>query len=147
LRDGRVFRRTRRDINIDNAQSAGFGGVATNPNSVARGTRQAVPIHRPAFAGGLLPVLSSPLPIPPAPVVRNRLGPVTARPSVHQPSLPPAGVAPPSSVPTTPGSRLSLDPPRQTMPALLPSSGVALPAGVIHSPSATRSGRPYLRRF
>ncbi|XP_045028011.1 uncharacterized protein LOC123471141 [Daphnia magna] len=147
LRDGRVFRRTRRDINIDNAQSAGFGGVATNPNSVARGTRQAVPIHRPAFAGGLLPVLSLPLPIPPAPAVRNRLGPVTARPSVHQPSLPPAGVAPPSSVPTTPGSRLSLDPPRRAMPAPLPSSGVALPAGVIHSPSATRSGRPYLRRF
>lgn len=42
LSDDRVFRRTRRDINIDNSQSAGFGGVGSHPKTVVRRTRPAV---------------------------------------------------------------------------------------------------------
>ncbi|KAI9550797.1 hypothetical protein GHT06_006750 [Daphnia sinensis] len=56
LADGRAFHRTRRDINVDNSPSAGFGagqkvGSAPVPSSAARG-------YRPTYASSLLPALS-----------------------------------------------------------------------------------------
>ncbi|XP_045034359.1 uncharacterized protein LOC123475560 [Daphnia magna] len=84
LMDGRALRRTRRDINLDNLPSAGFGvgqqssGVA-GPSSSVRGYRA------PASASNLLPVLSWTPPTPPVLAV-NRQAASSVPAALNQPS-------------------------------------------------------------
>ena len=74
LLDGRVFRRTRRDINIDNSLNAGFGVPQFG-------------VGRPS-----LPSLPLPPPLPPAAAVRLPLAPL---PRLGRQSVPPVGGEPP----------------------------------------------------
>ena len=145
LLDGRVFRRTRRDINIDNSATAGFG-VPTPP--------------APRLA---LPTLALPPPLPPAarlirltaqhgPLPRH--GAPAAVPPAH-----PARLLPPVLPPAV-GLPLADDvPPAPRLPGRPPGSVAARRAAVptdLSGPApvpaeaggrltgSTRSGRPYL---
>ncbi|EFX68089.1 hypothetical protein DAPPUDRAFT_260577 [Daphnia pulex] len=102
LADGRAFRRTRRDINLDNSPSAGLavgqqsGGASVIPSAV-RG-------YRPAPANHLLPALSWSPPGLPARAVNVPVAqPLPA--ALGQPSLmpqPPPVVVNPAPGPATP---------------------------------------------
>jgi hypothetical protein len=87
LTDGRAFRRTRRDINLENSPSAGFGvghqssGVV-GPSSTVRGYRA------PASASNLLPVLSWTPPTLPVLAV-NRQAALSVPAAVNRPSAVP----------------------------------------------------------
>ncbi|XP_046640221.1 uncharacterized protein K02A2.6-like [Daphnia pulicaria] len=106
LADGRAFRRTRRDINLDNSPSAGLavgqqsGGAAVIPSAV-RG-------YRPAPANHLLPVLSWSPPGLPARAVNVPVAHPVAQPlpaALGQPSMipqPPPIVVNPAPGPATP---------------------------------------------
>ena len=87
MTDGRGFRRTRRDINLDNSPSAGFGvgqqsSRVAGPSSTVRGFRA------PASPGNLLPVLSWTPPTLPVLAV-NRQAALSVPAAVNQPSAVP----------------------------------------------------------
>ena len=143
LLDGRVFRRTRRDINIDNSLNAGFGVPQFG-------------VGRPS-----LPSLPLPPPLPPAAAVRLPLAPL---PGLGHPPVPPVGVEPPvpmlipdgpaqpemQPIPVAspvrrprgrpPGPRVARLPPVPVpQPALGPAETVPPISG------STRSGRSYMK--
>ncbi|XP_046459591.1 uncharacterized protein K02A2.6-like isoform X4 [Daphnia pulex] len=148
LADGRAFRRTRRDINLDNSPSAGLavgqqsGGAAVIQSAV-RG-------YRPAPANHLLPALSW---SPPARAVNvpvaQPLPVALGQPSV-MPQPPPVFVNP-APGPATPARQraapVSTDQ-RATvqLPAVQSTLTASSPLAVApHRPGSTRSGRPYLK--
>jgi len=155
LADGRAFRRTRRDINLDNSPSAGLavgqqsGGAAVIPSAV-RG-------YRPAPANHLLPALSWSPPGLPARAVTVPVAHPVAQPlpaALGQPSMipqPPPIVVNPAPGPATPArpraAPVSTDK-RATvqLPSVQPPLTVSSPLAVApHRPGSTRSGRPYLK--
>ena len=89
LTDGRSFRRTRRDINLDNSPSAGFG-IAQQSNGVAEPSSSVCGYRAPASAGNLLPVLSWTPPIPPVLTV-NRQAASSVLAAINQPPPVPPG--------------------------------------------------------
>ena len=134
LLDGRVFRRTRRDINIDNSRSAGFG------------------VPQPAASLPSLPSLSLPPPIPPAVASHRPAAPPPAQRPVQltvpvtpvQQQLPPVPV--PSPVRRRPGrppGASAVAVPPVPDPVVVPAPAPA--AVVARVPGSTRSGRQYLK--
>ncbi|EFX83838.1 hypothetical protein DAPPUDRAFT_100207 [Daphnia pulex] len=156
LVDGRAFRRTRRDINLDNSPSAGLavgqqsGGAAVIPSAV-RG-------YRPAPTSNLLPALSWSPPGPPARAVSGQLAqprPVTLNRQSTVLPLPSVGVQP-SSRSTTPArarvAPLPAGQPATNQPSVAPlnrpaSTPPAVAPVAPHRPGSTRSGRPYLKPY
>ncbi|KAK4024922.1 hypothetical protein OUZ56_010414 [Daphnia magna] len=146
LEDGRAFRRTRRDINIDNSPSSGFcvGQQSSRdplPSSAARG-------YRPASASSLLPALSWRPPVPRTRALNSQIAQsfsVAVSQQSTVPPLPPVVVSSSSVLAITAGSHAA--------PAMAgqPSSAhshhsVSTPLAVVPPhPGSTRSGRPYLK--
>ncbi|XP_045024074.1 uncharacterized protein LOC123469329 [Daphnia magna] len=151
LADGRAFRRTRRDINLDNSPSAGLavgqqsGGAAAIPSAV-RG-------YHPAPTSHLLPTLSWSPPGPPARAVNGQVArpfPVAlGRPSMV-PQLPPVVVIPAPSPANPARPRAASVSAGQRAAIQLPSAQSPLTASIPlaaapRRPGSTRSGRPYLK--
>jgi hypothetical protein len=148
LADGRAFRRTRRDINLDNSPSAGLavgqqsGGAAVVPSAV-RG-------YRPAPTNRLLPALSWSPParavnVPVAQPLPVALGQPSTTPQpppvVVNPAPGPASPARPRTAPVSTDQRAAVQRP-SVQPPLTVSSPLAVAP---HRPGSTRSGRPYLK--
>lgn len=119
LTDGRVFRRTRRDINVDNSASAGFG------------------VARPLALSRVLPTLTLPQQTPFFPTAVRLVAPLI--PGV--PTSTSATSLLPLSRPST-TSRAELTTDLQLPDQVIPSPP---PAAVTPRPGSTRSGRPYLK--
>ncbi|EFX66648.1 hypothetical protein DAPPUDRAFT_331872 [Daphnia pulex] len=146
LADWRAFRRTRRDINLDNSPSAGLAigqqsGGASVISSAIRG-------YRPASTNHLLPALSWSPPGPPARAVNGQVSqsfPVAVgRPSmmmqlppvVVNPSSGPATPARPRSAPVSAVQRAAI----QLSPAQSPLTASIPLAVAPHRPGLTLSG-------
>jgi hypothetical protein len=121
LGDGRVFRRTSRDSNINNLSSV---------SSTAR----------PVAAGSILPKLlwQPPLTHPVGPEVPLI---IPTAPEVTGPPHPN-----PTTVPGRCGRPSKTTPPKPSQQQVIPSQQqVVRPEAVINQPRSTRSGRPYLK--
>jgi hypothetical protein len=89
LTDGRAFRRKRRDINLDNSPSAGFG-VGQQSSGVTGPSSSVCGYRAPASAVGLLLVLSWTPPTPPVLAV-NRQAASSVPAAINRPSAVPPG--------------------------------------------------------
>jgi hypothetical protein len=151
LADWRVFRRTRRVINLDNLPSTGLP-IGQQSGGAAE-ISSAVPGYRPASTNYLLPSLSWSPPGPPARAVNGQVSqsfPVAlGRPSmmmqlpsvVVNPSSGPAAPARPRAAPVSAGQRAAV----QLSPAQSPLTASIPLAVAPHRPGLTLSGCPYLK--
>ncbi|EFX71950.1 hypothetical protein DAPPUDRAFT_111200 [Daphnia pulex] len=153
LADGRAFRRTRRDINLDNSPSAGLAvgqqsGGAAVISSAVRGYRPTTTIH-------LLPALSWSPPGPPAHAVNGQVAqpfPVALGQSSMMPQLPSVVVNPASDLATPARPRVAPVSAGQRNTVQLPSAQSPLTASILlaithHRRGSTRSSRPYLKPY